>query len=231
MSELFNLLSVVVPTALVAALSPTSFAVMIMLMSLSKKPKTSGLGFLAGSSIIILLAALLGLVAAEGASFVASTEINLLPAWIDVILGVIILYFGIKTTFKKDNEADETKIENRLKDKYTTLGFFGSALLAMGLFALNLITTILVFFASNQIAASSVNWMGKTITLILLVTITLLLVEIPLIIYFLVPQKADNILSNLNTWIQKRGHYLTAGLVIIIGIYILFEGLNELNLI
>ena len=102
MSELFNLLSVVVPTALVAALSPTSFAVMIMLMSLSKKPKTSGLGFLAGSSIIILLAALLGLVAAEGASFVASTEINLLPAWIDVILGVIILYFGIKTTFKKD---------------------------------------------------------------------------------------------------------------------------------
>jgi hypothetical protein len=101
----------------------------------------------------------------------------------------------------------------------------------MGIFALNLITTILVFFASNQIAASSVNWMGKTITLILLVTITLLLVEIPLMVYFLVPQKADNILSNLNTWIQKRGRNLTVGLVIIIGIYILFEGLNKLNLI
>ena len=138
---------------------------------------------------------------------------------------------ALKPLLRKIYEADEKKLENRLKDKYTTLGFFGSALLAMGLFALNLITTILVFLASNQIAASSVNWMGKTITLILLVTITLLLVEIPLMIYFLVPQKADNILSNLNTWIQKRGHYLTAGLVIIIGIYILFEGLNELNLI
>ena len=159
----------------------------------------------------------------------ANTEFHLLPSGINIILGFVLLYFGIRILFNKDCD-DEEKVENRLKDRYSDFGFFGSALLAMGLFALNLITTIMVFFASNQIAASSVNWMGKIISLILLVIITLSLVEIPLIICFLVPQKAGNILSKLNLWIQKKGHYLTGGLTIVIGIYILFNGLKELNL-
>ena len=68
MTDLLNLLTIVVPTALIAALSPTIFALFILLLSVSKKPKISGLGFLAGSLFIILLATLFGLLAVEGAS-------------------------------------------------------------------------------------------------------------------------------------------------------------------
>jgi hypothetical protein len=45
MSELVNLLSVVVPIALVASISPIIFTVMIVLLFLSERPKTSGIGF------------------------------------------------------------------------------------------------------------------------------------------------------------------------------------------
>ncbi len=231
MSEFSSLITIVVPTALVAALSPTTFAVLILLLSVSNKPKTNCLGFLAGSSIIILLAALIGFLAAEGASLVANTEFNLLPAGINAILGVILLYFGIKTAFNKEYNNNEENVENKLKDKYSSFGFSSSLLLALGLFSLNLITSILVFYASNQIGASDVNLMGKIISLFLLVTITLLLVEIPLLILLFAPKKANNILSSLNIWIQKNGHYLTAILVIIIGVYMLFKGLNGLNFI
>jgi hypothetical protein len=79
----------------------------------------------------------------------------------------------------------------------------------------------LVIYASSRIAISSVNWPGKTISLILLVIITLLLVEIPLLICFLVPKKANKILSQINAWIQKHGKYLTAGLLLILGFYII----------
>lgn len=229
MSELSNLLTVVVPIGLVASLSPTTFTVMILLMAFSKKPKTNGLGFFIGSLLIILLAALLGLFAAEGTSLITNTDINVLPGWINLILGIFLLYYGIKIFIKKDYGINEEK--NSFKDKYSAFGFRSSVLLAMGLFSLNLITTILVFFASSQIATSNVNWIGKITSLILLIVITLLLIEIPLMMYVLSPQKADDILYRLNSWIQKRGHYLTAGLVIIIGIYILFNGLKELNLI
>jgi len=231
MSELINILSLVVPIALVASINPTAFTVMIVLLSLSERPKISGLGFFIGSLIIILVAALLGLLAVEGAYLAAGTKLNLLPGWIDIILGTIMLYFGIKTLFKKDYGSDKQNVENLIKGRNNALGFYSSALLALGLFSLNLITTVLVFLASNQIAMSDVNWMGKSISLILLLAITLLLIEIPLIIVFFVPKKADNILSRLNKWIQKNGQYLTAGLIITIGLYFLFNGLKELDLI
>lgn len=230
MSDLFNLLTIVVPIALIASISPTTFAVMIVLLSLSKKPKTNGLGFLIGSLIIILLAALLGIFVAESAFLVDYNNISILPAWMNVILGLVLFSYGVKTSFKKEYDTNE-EAENRLKDKYQSYGFWGSVLLAMGIFILNLITTILVFFSGSQIGISNVNLVDKIISMILLVAITLLLVEIPILICFLVPQRAENILSKLNRWIHKNGHYLTAGLAIIIGIYLLFKGIRELNLI
>ena len=223
MLEFLNLLVVVVPIALVAAVSPTTFTIMMVILSLSENPKTSSIGFWTGSFLIILFAAVLGFFATEGISFITNTDINILPGWINAILGVILIYFGVRSLFKRDRKSNEETMEDRLKNKYASFGFFSSALLAMGLFALNLITTILVFFASSQIAASTAIWMGKIVSLILLVLITLLLVEIPLLICFLFPQKADTILSKLNGWIQKRSHYLTSGLTIIVGLYILLN--------
>jgi len=99
----------------------------------------------------------------------------------------------------------------------------------MGMFAVNFITTILVIYASSRIAISSVNWPGKTISLILLVIITLLLVETPLIVCFLMPQNANEILSKLNNWIKKHGHLLTAGLLFVLGVYLIIKGLGILN--
>lgn len=227
MSELVTLLADVVPIALVAAISPTTFTVVILLLSLSKKPKTSGVGFLAGSIIVMLVAVLLGFLAAKGASFVTGGNSSPLRELIDVLLGFILLFFAMKISFQKDNNP--IKLENPQEERSSASEFGGSMLLAMGMFAINFITTILVIYASSQIAISSVNWPGKTISFILLVIITLLLVEIPLLICFLVPKKANKILSQINAWIQKHGQYLTAGLLLILGFYLIHKGSGILN--
>ncbi|MEN6329695.1 MAG: GAP family protein [Methanobacteriaceae archaeon] len=199
----------------------------ILLLSLSTKPKTSGLGFLVGSLIVILIAVLLGFLAAEGESFATGGNPGLFHGLIEVILGLFLFIYAIKISFQKDNNP--IKLENPPDERSRTSEFVGSMLLAMGMFAVNFITTILVIYASSTIAISSVNWPGKTISLILLVIITLLLVEIPLVICFLVPHKANKILSNLNAWIKKHGHFLTAGLLIVLGVYLIIKGLGILN--
>jgi hypothetical protein len=227
MSELVTLLSDIVPIALVAAISPTTFTVVILLLSLSKKPKTSGLGFLAGSLIVMLGAVSLGFLAADGAYFATGGNPGPLHGWIDLILGIIVLFFAIKISFQKDNNP--IKVETPQEERSSTSEFMGSMLLAMGMFAVNLITTILVIYASSRIAISSMNWPGKTISLILLVIITLLLVEIPLLTCFLVPKKANKILSKLNSWIKKYGQYLTGGLLFVLGVYLISNGLGILN--
>ncbi|MDO8870193.1 MAG: hypothetical protein Q7V10_05520 [Methanobacteriaceae archaeon] len=48
MSEIVILLLEIVPISLAAAISPTSFALLIVLLSLSKRPKTSGGWFFTG---------------------------------------------------------------------------------------------------------------------------------------------------------------------------------------
>jgi hypothetical protein len=227
MSELVTLLSDIVPIALVAAISPTTFTVVILLLSLSKKPKTSGLGFLAGSLIVILIAVLLGFLVVEGGSFATGGNQGPFQGLIDVILGLFLFIYAIKISFQKDNIP--INLETPPDERSSTSEFMGSMLLAMGMFAVNFITTILVIYASSQIAISSVNWLGKTISLILLVIITLLLVEIPLVICFLMPQKANEILSKLNAWIKKHGHFLSAGLLFVLGVYLIIKGLGILN--
>lgn len=194
MSELLTLLTEIVPIAIVAALSPTTFAVMVLLLSLSKRPKTSGFSFFAGSLIVIITAVLLGFLAAEETSLVTGGNPTLFQGWINIILGIILVFFGIITSIKKDNPITQ---ENFQEYSSRNSEFFGSMLLAVGIFALNLITTILVLFASSQIAISSVSWSVKIISSIILVIITLSLVEICLLTCLLAPQKADDILSKL----------------------------------
>jgi hypothetical protein len=227
MSELISLLSDIVPIALVAAISPTTFTLVILLLSLSRKPKTSGLGFLAGSLIVMFVAVLLGFLAAEGVYFATGGNLSPLQGWVDLLIGIILLVFAIKISIKNGNNP--INIGKSQKERSKTSEFGSSMLLAMGIFAMNIITTILVLFASSIITISSVNWIGKIISIILLVFIALLMVEIPIFICFLVPRRANKILSKLNSWIERYGQYLTGGLLLIFGFYLIFKGLEILN--
>ncbi len=230
MAEIVTLLLEIVPIALTAAISPTSFALIIVLLSLSKRPKTSGVGFLVGSSLVILVAALLGMIAAESAFLLTKAEPGPLKVWIDLFLGIIVLYYGIKILLKRGAWFEEEKeLELPINNKSATSEFLSSLVLAMGLFALNFITTALVFLGGSKIAAAGLGWLGTIISLFVLMAITLSMVGLPVLIYFITPQKADKILSKLNNWIKKNGHYLTAILVIIIGLYFFYNGLEGLN--
>jgi hypothetical protein len=227
MSNFSTLLLEVIPLALVASISPTTFAVMVFSLSLSKRPKTSGIGFLTGSLIVILVAVLLGFLAADGASIACGGNNTIFQGWIDIVVSGVLIFFSIKTLVKKDNKLGN--IENFKNNRSESSEFIASFLLALGLFSMNFITTVLVVYASSEIAISSVNWIGKTISLISLVILTLLLVEIPVLICYIKPLKADEILSRLNKWIQRNGYYLTASLLFILGMYLLSNGMEKLG--
>lgn len=228
MAELLTLLLEIVPIALAAAISPTSFALIIVLLSISKRPKTSGTGFLVGSAMVIFVAALLGMIAAEGV-LLTRAEPGPLKIWIDLFLGIIVIYYGFKILLTKNACFEDKELELPNNNKSATSEFLSSLVFAMGLFALNFITTALVFLGGSKIAAAGLGWLGTIISLFVLMAITLSMVALPVLIYFLVPKKADNILFKLNQWIKKNGHYLTAILILLLGFYFLLNGLEELN--
>lgn len=228
MYELTTLLLDIITIGLVAAISPTTFAVLIVLLSLSKRPKTSGAGFLAGSFIVVLLAGILGFLAAGSVVYLTKSDPGPVRGWVNVILGAVVLYYGGNIIFNKKELFETMEISDK-PSKSPRSEFMSNMVLAMGMFALNFITTALVFLGASKIALAQVDFMGKIISMVVLLAITLSLVEIPLLIYVFRPQKANKILYKLNQWIKKNGYYLSAALILIIGIYLLYNGLNILK--
>jgi predicted negative regulator of RcsB-dependent stress response len=49
--------------------------------------------------------------------------------------------------------------------------------------------------------------------------------------YFAYPEKANNILSKVNKWMQTNGHILMGVVILVIGVYLIWIGLIRLGFI
>ncbi len=229
MSAFSTLLTQIIPLGLGAAVSPTALMVLILLLSISKRPKVQGLGYYIGAVIMVSIVAVLGIILGVGVTS-ASNKSDPILAVIDIVLGILLLVLGFREIFKPQKPI----INNFLGDskKTSTITQFIKGLsFGFGMFLINFSTTIIILEAGKQIGSSSADIYGKLIVLIVLILITLLVCELPLIIYFLFPKKANNILSHVNKWMQKNGHYLMGIVLVIIGLYLMWIGFLRLGII
>ena len=99
MSETLTLLTTIIPLALGAAVSPTALMGIILLLSISKKPKISGFGYYVVSVILILIVIMIGAIIGAGITNAASHP-NPLLALVDLIVGILLVLFGARRIFK-----------------------------------------------------------------------------------------------------------------------------------
>lgn len=228
MSATTTLIAQIMPLALGAAVSPTALMGIILLLSMSKKPKLQGFGYYIGAIVLILIVVVIGI--SLGTAVTATTsQPNPILAWFDVIVGILLLILGFKRLSQPQKSPTKRFGEGKLGSNIGMLikGFtFGFVM-----FLINFSTTILVLEAGKVIGTSSADAVGKIIVIILLMIITLLVCEIPLLIYLIFPKKANNVLSKVEAWMQKYGHYLMAAVIIVIGIYLVYIGILKLGII
>jgi hypothetical protein len=229
MSSLTTLITQIIPLALGAAVSPTALMGIILLLSISKRPKIQGLGYYIGSVILILLVILLGILLGVGITS-ASTKPNPLLSWIDVLLGIFLLLLGFRRIFKTQ-KSQKKFFQGSNKQTSKILMFLEGLSFGFGMFLINFSTTIIVLEAGKVIGTSSVDLIGKLITITILTVITLTVCEVPLLMYVLFPEKANNILFKVNKWMQRNGHYLMGVVILVIGIYLTWMGLFRLGII
>jgi cell division protein FtsW (lipid II flippase) len=55
-------------------------------------------------------------------------------------------------------------------------------------------------------------------------------IEVPLLFFFIMPGTAAKATKPMNKWINKNGSYLIAGFLLIIGIYVIYNGGVRLGL-
>jgi len=229
MSQFLTLLIQIMPLALGAAISPTALMGIILLLSISKRPKLQGFGYYFGAIILILMVIVLGTILSAGVNSTSPKSTPML-AGIDIVFGILLLVLGIKRIFQSEN-VHKQRFQGIGKKSSNLKIFMEGLSFGFGMFLINFSTTIIILEAAKEIAISQVDLMGKLIIVIILMFITLIVCEIPLGLYLLFPEKANNILSNVNKWMQKNGHYLMGVVILVIGIYILWMGLVKLGII
>ena len=227
MSELSVLLASVLPLALGAAVSPTVLIGIILILSISDRPKLSGIAFYTGAIIILLIVVAAGMIIGRGAEVASSKPPSVASAYFDLALGILLILFGIWKVIKKGDGAPD---KNRFvgKSKSAVSDFIKYMISGLAMFTINFTTTVLVFAAGKDIGLSNAGFTDKLIVVVIITLITLLVVEIPLLIYFTMPKRSEKLLNPLNVWMQKNSRYLMAGIIFIFGIYLLVKGINVL---
>lgn len=220
MSETVSLLTQTIPLALGAAVSPTALMGIILLLSISKNPKISGIGYYVGSIVLVLIVVAIGFILGTGVSN-ATPHPNPLLAAIDLILGVILLIMGIIRIFRPQ-KSPKHRFNGDHPDASGFMVFLKGVSFGFLMFLINFSTTIIVLEAGKIISTSTAPATGKGIATVILILITLLVCEIPLLIYFLLPERSERILSKINVWMQKNGHILMGIVILAIGLYLLW---------
>lgn len=229
MSGTVSLFAQIIPLAFGAAVSPTALMGIILLLSISKKPKISGMGYYAGSILMVLIVLGVGFVLGNGVSS-ESPHPNPLLAAIDLILGVILLVMGIIRTFRPQ-KSPKHRFNGEHPDSSSILVFLKGLSFGFVMFFINFSTTLIVLEAGKLISTAAVPITGKVTVSVILILITLLVCEVPLLIYFLLPSRSEKLLSKINVWMQKNGHILMGLVILAIGLYLIWIGSIKFGLI
>jgi hypothetical protein len=225
MLELYSLIASILPYALGAAVSPLLIATLLTTVSPTRSPRLASFSYLFGSIIFFLIAAFAGMYIGSGLSTVALDIIHI-GAITEVVLGSILVIIAFKTLFISEGPRERGLMgfvgslrEDRGFSTFLKFFYFGFIT-----FLASFTTDILVLQAGTIIGLSNPGFILAAEIVIILGLITLLVVEVPFIIYLIFSTRAGNMLTPARNWIVNYGDYLTTIIYLFLGFFFIIRG-------
>ncbi len=231
MSVLSQLLIQIIPLSWAAAVSPTALSLFMVMMSITDNPKLAGLSFYFGAIIVLLVTVIIGILLGTGLSSTGHSDPGTI-ACIDLFLGAILVLLGIRSLFSKGGESGGSALFKYLNVESTSSNFSKfTHFFTVGLltFLINFSTAIFVLAAARQIGVTKAGLFTDIFSILVIAIITLVVIEVPLLFFFIMPRTAAKATKPMNKWISKNGNYLIAGFLLIIGIYVIYNGAVRLG--
>jgi Sap, sulfolipid-1-addressing protein len=213
----------VLPLALGAAVSPTLFALAVLVLSGHRHPVSRGWAVAGGAAAVLIVYALLGVTVLE--HVVHRRNHSVTDAAIDLGAALLLALLAIRALRRHPMAAEShNRMASRMIDA-PTVSFW-----CVGAFAMlvNFSTLVLFLAALHRISHSSVDLAEKAVVVIILILITLLPVLLPVLLVAILGHKADPALSRLNEFVSGHARRITAGVEILFCLLLLFKALGEL---
>ncbi|MHB0976450.1 MAG: GAP family protein [Candidatus Aquicultorales bacterium] len=207
----------VLPLAIAGTVSPTGLLFVMMILSGKDNPKKNALSFVIGSTIFLIVLALVVDFVYRSAVR-ASNHPSLLSAFIDLGLGVLILAIVARSVFTKKKKKPPS--EHKRKIPYLFVGFA---------YMIINVSTLIPFIAANKIIADARLGLADDLALLaMLLAITMMMVAFPVIVTYTAPKSSERILGPVTAFMSKHGAQIANAYFALMAAYLIFKGLRAL---
>jgi hypothetical protein len=217
-----SVLGTLVPLGLVIALSPITVIPAVLVLQ-APRPRPSGLAFLAGW--------LLGLAALTAISVAASGLLGGLhkspptwASWLRVVLGSALIVFGVyRWLTRRSHSESPAWMRSFATITPARAGITGAVLVVIRPDVL-----LICVPAGLAIGACGLGVAGDWIAAGFFVAIAASSVAIPILAYAAAGHRLDGAMGRLKDWMDKNNAALMAGILIVIGLMVLYNGIHAL---
>lgn len=208
------------------ALSPLPI-IAVVLMLATPKGRTNGPAFLTGWVLGIAVLGTIVLLIASGAS---ASEQGSPATWLSIVklvLGVLLLLVAFRQWRGRPRGGREPEMPAWMKsvDTLTPVKSAGMGVLLSAVSPKNL---LLVVGAAAAIAQTGASAVGQAVALIVFIVLATLGVGAPVVIYFVMGDRATRILGELHDWMVRENATMMAVICLILGAKLIGDAITAL---
>jgi threonine/homoserine/homoserine lactone efflux protein len=216
-----SVLTELIPLALVVALSPLSIIPGVLVLH-TPRPRPTGLAFLVGW--LVGLAALTAIFVAVSGAIGGFDKPPGWASWLRIVIGIGLIAFGV-VRFLNRQESEHSPAWMR---SITSVSPARATLTAMALTVVNPKVLVVNAAAGLAIGTAGLGTAGAWASVAYYALVAGSTVMIPILAYVISPERLHGPLERLKDWMERKHAVLVAGILIVIGLLVLYKGIHGL---
>lgn len=221
MTDWVSVLTELIPLALVITLSPLSVIPAVLVLQ-TPRARITGLMFTAGwlvaiAALTTAFVELAGLIPRTGQPSAAAS-------WVRIVIGALLIAFGAYRWARRKHATHEPAWMRKLRSVTPAKGFLTAAVLAV------LNPKVLFMCMAAGLTIDTDRW-GQTAMWASVVWFTAVAgssVALPALIYAVAGERLEPAMARLGDWLHRQHAALVAGILVIIGLLMVYKGLGHL---
>lgn len=219
-----QLLAVVLPLAVGAAISPVLFGIEMLALTSANQPRLRAWLVALGSLLTLVVFSIGGL--ALSTSLPHHRAHPAIDAAVDGGAALLLTWLALRTWTRRDAAPSPSKrtLQQRL-DGAPSIAFLAAGVLGM---LTNFSTLVLYLPAFRAITRSSVTPQDKALCLAIVLVVTLVVVWLPATVVTVAGTRAQPVLQRMNRFMSTHSAAITTGLCVVFALYLALKALLEL---
>jgi len=209
------------------AISPIPIIAIVLVLT-TPRAKANGPAFLAGWLLGLGIVGAIVLTIAGPAGASQSGAPATWVSWVKIILGVLLLLVALREFRSRPHDGDEAPMPKWMGtiDKFKPLTAFGFAAVLAGANPKNL---LLAVGGAAAIAQTGISGIQQAIAYLIFALIGTLGVGAPVVIYFAMGERSQEMLTKLKDWMSRNNAVIMSILCLIIGVKLIGDAISGLT--